>query len=135
MVLQHIHNMWPSFLDLVHKLNFHSCFADSLCTSLRGDQRETQLNQSFGNLRQLVFIGVTDTQKNPAFVRDCVARRSLRLAVSLGKACTCTHNFSGGFHLRTKNRVDTRKLPEWKHRFFYTEKVWNDFFGKSLFLE
>ena len=105
---------------------------DHLRRASGGQQLEADIHQQPGNHRHFGLVKVAHTENCLAALGQLHVFRQLRLVERLGERGTNAHHLTGGFHLRAKNRVNTRKLVEREDRLFNAEIRRHNFFGEVL---
>ena len=127
--------MGSTFGNLIHALDLQTCFCDHRRRAVRCNQFITQRQCPPGNFHDKRLVAVSHTDKAGSGFLNHIACAHLCLGIGLCKSLAHAHDFSGRFHFRPENRINTRKLIERKNGFLDRVSLWHDFLGEAQFLK
>ena len=94
-----------------------------------------QLQQLGGQVDHPFLVAVAHGQEGATFARNLVTGTQLRLGIGLGEAAAHPHDFTGGAHFRTQQRIHTRELGERQYHFLHRVVGRDDLGGEALFFQ
>ena len=100
-----------------------------------GHELKSEFGEHFCNAHHHRLIAIFDTDKGAARGRQFHARTHLRLHESLGEGLAHPHHFTGRFHLRPQDGVDSRKFHKRKDRLFHREVRRRDLRADGLIIQ
>ena len=127
--------MGSTFGNLIHTLDLQARVCNHRRGAVRCNQFIPQRQCPPGNLHDKRLVAVSHTDKAGSRFFNYIACAHLGLGVGLCKSLAHAHDFSGRFHFRPENRINTRKLTERKNGFLNCKSLWHDFLSEALFLE
>ena len=127
--------MRATFGHLIDAAYFQARGLDKFSGASCRNHFKTQRDQVTRNACHQRLVVVTNADESGTASRQYFARAHLSFGKCFAECITHTHHFTGGLHLRAKNRVYTREFGEWEYRLLHTVEVRNDFFGEADFLQ
>ena len=132
-VLQHIHDMWPTFSNFIHPRHRQTRVGNYLSSPVGGNNIVSQRERLLCHLDDLVFIGFAYADERVACGRKFFPRSHLSLRVGFGECLANAHDFACALHFWSENRVDAWEFVEREYRFFNGEVLWHNLGFKALF--
>ena len=111
--------------DLVDDLGLDAVTTKHGCGAFGGPDVESKLHQSRSEQRQLTLVGIVHGDEHVAAGRQtAIVGGQLALGERMREVTVEAHDFAGGTHFRSENRVYFREHIEWDNRFLDTI-IWN----------
>ena len=126
--------MRAAVLNFFDDLGGNALRFESNCRALGGNDLKADGIKFLRYLRDAYFILIAHANEHLAAARQAHATAQLGFGEGEAESNIDAHDFAGGLHFGTKQRVDARKFVERKNRFFDGNMLGQNFRGETQIL-